>query len=169
MPWPPTSLPSLVVSTDTTPQRTQHAADHNALAVIANGVLQTAWTLVNPSGGGAPAFNSPWANYSPAIGAGWQQLRYRKILGDICQMEGFIQGGTSGTSPFTSPIGFRTTANQLVRFAQPCSAATGGGGVAYIDINPSGVVNMGYLSSGLSGNVTWVSMNVMWTIDPASL
>ena len=78
MPWPPTSLPSSTPVTDATTQRTQHASDHNALAVIANGVLATAWVLVNPTGGAAPAFVSPWVNYSPGIGSGWQVLRFRK-------------------------------------------------------------------------------------------
>ena len=49
MPWPPISLPSSTPVTDATTQRTQHASDHNALAVIANGVLATAWVVGRPS------------------------------------------------------------------------------------------------------------------------
>ena len=168
MPWPPTSLPSSTPVTDATTQRTQHASDHNALAVIANGVLATAWVLVTPTGGAAPAFVSPWVNYSPGIGSGWQVLRFRKELGDICRMEGFIASGPgNGTAVFTLPLGYRPA--QVVRFAQPCTAATGGGGMAYVDASPSGAVNFGYLLSSLSGTVSWASMNVSWVIDPASL
>ena len=159
MPWPPSSLPSLVVSTDTTPQRTQHAADHNALAVIANGVLATAWTYVNPSGGAAPAFNSPWANF----GSGYQVLRFRKELGDVCRIEGAVGGGTTGSVVFTLPLGFRPAAS--IRFYSQVDSSAGNPG--RMDITNTGTVTLTYLSG--SGNVSYAPMFCTFVIDPASL
>jgi hypothetical protein len=164
MPWPPSSLPSATVVTDATSQRGQHASDHNALATLANGMLATSWILINPQGGAAPAFINSWANY----GAGWVLARFRKELGDVCRMEGFVANGpltASGT--FVLPLGYRPAL--VLRYIVPITASTGGGGAGYMDINTNGQVNIGPLSSGLSGTCTWAGIQASWAIDPSSL
>ena len=164
MPWPPPSLPSLTVVTDITQQRTQHANDHNALAVVTNGMLATAWVLVNPSGGAAPAFVSPWVNYSPGIGSGWQVVRFRKELGDICRIEGVCASGASGATIFTLPLGFRPPQN--INLA--CNMAGSTNGLGFISVLPTGVVYASY-GTGQTGTVTAVHLNCSFVIDPASL
>jgi len=169
MPWPPTQLPSLVVATDTSPQRTQHAADHNSLAVIANGVLATAWVNVNPIGGAAPAFVNSFANYSPAQGAGWQQLRFRKELGDICRMEGLVQGGASGATIFTLPLGYRPAANRRFPITGSTTAGSPTYAWGYLDVQSVGIVYATMVAGGGSGNWTAIDLWASWVIDPASL
>src|SRR6516165_1049741 len=125
MPWPPYPAPSSTAVTDLTVQRTQHAQDHNALAAFVNGMVAGPWQYVNPSGRAAPAFNSPWANYN-AAGAGWQVLRFRKELGDICRIEGMVAGGATGNAVFTLPMGFRPP--QIVRFINEMTGGVTGPG-----------------------------------------
>jgi hypothetical protein len=163
MPWPPSPAPSPTAVTDLTVQRTQHAQDHNALAAFVNGMVAGPWQYVNPSGGAAPAFLSPWANFN-AAGAGFQVARFRKELGDICRVEGQVAGGANLSTIFTLPLGYRPP--QTVRFIQDCGASTTNG-ISRIDVSATGVINPNFITA--AGNVTFLAFNFTFVIDPASL
>jgi hypothetical protein len=161
MAWPPVQ-PSAAVATDVTAQTTRHADDHNKLASIMALLTPGAWNYVNASGGAAPAFTSPWANF----GGTYQTARFRREGGDICRFEACIAGGTSGTTIFTLPVGFRPAS--AIRFPMTADA-TPAGSPARLDISQAtpGVVALTLLSG--SGTISFVSLFVTFSIDPASL
>lgn len=159
MAWPP-PLPSQILATDVTTQTTRHADDHNRIAAITAVVVPATWQYVNPSGGAATAFVSPWVNY----GAGLQVARFRREAGDTCRLEGFVAGGANGSTIFNLPLGFRPPA--MVRFASCTDASVIG--VAQLDIYPTGVVTFHFITA-MTGNVAAMSLCCSWVIDPASL
>lgn len=159
MAWPPVQ-PSAVVATDVTAQTTRHPDDHNKIAALLALLTPGAWQNVNASGGAAPAFVAPWANY----GSVWQSARFRREGGDICRMEGMVGGGAQGATVFTLPIGFRPAQN--LRFNVRVDNA---GGTTYgaLDIASTGVVLCVYVTG--SGAFNALPLNVTWVIDPAQL
>lgn len=71
---------------------------------------QQPWTAVT--------FQNSWTNY----GGAYQACQYRAV-GDMVQVRGLIAGGTSGTTAFTLPVGFRPPGH--IQFAQTSNATAG--------------------------------------------
>ena len=89
------------------------------------------WHVVG-SGGGEPAFTSPWTTSGPATYGG---LRFKKDpLGRVF-IQGSIGGGTTGTSVFTLPAGYRPSFTQILSNVQSGAAAG-----TYVTIAPAGTV-----------------------------
>lgn len=70
---------------------TSDAAALDARVIVLEG---EAWT--------APTLGGSWVNY----GSGFRTARYRKI-GDIVEIEGLVKSGTTGSTIFTLPSGYR--------------------------------------------------------------
>jgi hypothetical protein len=80
-----------------------------------------AWTSVG-------ALSGTWAN----VGAGAQIPRYRKV-GDQVFIEGHVKSGTTGTTVFTLPVGYRPPLNMTF-------ATDGSGAYAILSVSSAGVV-----------------------------
>lgn len=63
------------------------------------------------------SFNGTWTNLDAAT---FQRARYRKV-GDIVYIQGLVKSGTSGTSVFTLPTGFRPPVALV--FATDCASS----------------------------------------------
>lgn len=83
-----------------------------------------AWHLVG-SGGGEPAFQNGWLNYTAVANS--QVLRFRR-WGNLVRIEGAIKSGATGTVVFTLPAGYRPLMDILY---QPC-ITNAGLGFAYV-------------------------------------
>lgn len=96
--------------------------------------VPTAWTAVT--------FTGTWVNY----GAPYQVCQYRKT-GDVVEVRGLIKSGTTGTSAFTLPAGFRPPADYVL----PTNAA---GAYASLTVTAAGTVTPSAASTA-SVNVTF--------------
>lgn len=160
MAWPPTQ-PSAVLATDVTAQTTRHPDDHNKIAALLALLTPGTWVNISASGGAAPAFNSPWANY----GGVFSPARFRREAGDVCRMQGLVQGGAIGASIFTLPIGFRPVT--YARSFQQVQATTAPSFIGYVDVTPAGTV-LPTVTAG-SGVLVAVNLDMTFVIDPAQL
>lgn len=88
-----------------------------------------AWRLIPfTTSWSAPTFTNSWVNF----GGVYQVAQYRKV-GDMVQLRGTIKTGTSGTSAFTLPTGYRPPA--AAQWNVP-----GGGSYAVLEISTAGLV-----------------------------
>ena len=88
----------------------------------------------------SPSLVNSWTNY----GSGWATANYMKDSLGFVRLRGLIGNGAA-TPIFTLPVGYRPLAN--VMFVGLAS-----GGLARIDVNPTGaVVLSGYFSGGNNG------------------
>lgn len=90
----------------------------------------------------APTFTGTWVNYNTAthVAAG-----YRRI-GDRIELRGFIMSGTSGTSAFTLPSGFRPA--RIHHYPTIANA-----GIGYVEVRADGTV------VPTAGSTAWLSLS----------
>lgn len=105
--------------------------------------------------------NNPEAVIAPSLGASWADVGtpdlvsgYYKHAGRVW-LEGRITGGTSGSSPFTLPTGYRPSATVRI----PIVSSTGGS-PAEVVITSAGVVTINYSGSTPNISLDGVSFRV---------
>ena len=119
-------------------------ADIKALAERLDQLLfDTAWTV--------PTLLSPWQN----LGSGFETAAYLKDPLGFVHLKGVITGGASGSTAFTLPAGFRSSA------ITAHGAGNTGLNNALVEVNPGGAVIV-FISTpsavGLSG-ITFLAEN----------
>jgi hypothetical protein len=103
---------------------------HPASAYVRSGASGGAWHLVGDAG--QPAFQNSWANYGNGFAeAGF----YRDPIGFV-HLKGIVTGGTSDSTIFTLPAGYRPP--QTLAFS--VAASSGSPGVEDIDVYSNGNV-----------------------------
>jgi len=129
-------------------------------------VLQTAslaavpidsWHLVGAAG--EPTFTSPWVNFDNGAavpGTPTQRnARFRKYPDGRVKLSGVVSGGTSGSTVFTLPVGYRPVAQQAFSVI---AASSGGNTPTTLNISSNGGVSP--TNTGTGSNVTtWVYLD----------
>ena len=111
-----------------------------ASKALVNLLLPTPWVAI-------ATLNGTWVNY----GGGYQAVQYRKVYDEV-QGRGLIKSGTTGTSVYTLPVGFRPPAT--------CEFVQGLAGGSLISIGIGGVITV------YSTNTTEVMVNFMFSTTP---
>jgi hypothetical protein len=108
----------------------------------ANTIGGTAWVVVGSGVGGAPPFTNGWA---VAFG---HTVRFRQDAAGNVHLRGVVNGGASGTSVFTLPVGMRP--NQQTNIAVMANGSTG---TATLAVMPTGlvVITFGGTGANLAG------------------
>lgn len=90
----------------------------------------------------APTLTSPWVNF----GGVFQAAKYRKTSEGLVMISGVVTGGSSGSTIFTLPVGYRPAASLL--FASMSNYA-----IARLDVTAAGAVSAVTVSAG-----SWCSL-----------
>ena len=115
------------------------------LEELANLGNPEAWRIVGASG--QPAFENSWSNY----GSGEADAAFYKHI-DQVYIKGSVTGGSSATTIFTLPEGYRPA--ELIRFAVADSTSSRGN----VSINTSGEVRVN------GSSLARVSLNVSFRV-----
>ena len=92
----------------------------------------------------APTMGNGWVDY----GAGWYGAGYRKLRNGNVELRGLIKNGTTATTVFTLPVGYRPVNGSLL------FPVIGGNAIGRVDVATNGNVSVDPIT-----NVGFVDLN----------